>query len=53
MLLGAAVHQLSTFLAETIHGKGWAGATPQQALQGGTVVDSMQTPASTEKPLCW
>jgi len=39
VLFGEAVHQGCTLFT--------------QALQGGTVVDSMQTPASTEKPLCW
>jgi hypothetical protein len=53
LLISASVHQGCTLFTQPFHGKGWAGATPQQALQGGTVVDSMQTPASTEKPLCW
>ena len=33
MLFGAAVHQLSTFFAQPLHGKGWAGAVALQPLQ--------------------
>ena len=35
---GAAVHQGGTFFAQAITSKQWAGAVPQQALQGGAVV---------------
>jgi hypothetical protein len=38
VLFGAAVHQGSAVFAQSVHGKGWAGAVPQQPLQRGTVV---------------
>ena len=38
VLLGAAVHQGGALFAQSLHGKGWAGAVAQQPLQGGAVV---------------
>ena len=38
VLFGAAVHQGGARFAQSIHGKGWAGAVAQQALQCGALV---------------
>lgn len=38
VLFGAAVHQGGTLFAKAIHGKRWAGAVAQQALQCDAVV---------------
>ena len=38
MLFCAAVHQGGALFAKAVHGKGWAGAVPQQPLQCGAVV---------------
>ena len=38
MLFGAAVDQIVTLFAKALHGKGWAGAVPQQPLQASAVV---------------
>ena len=38
MLFAAAVHQLGALFAQSLHGKGWAGAVAQQPLQRGAVV---------------
>jgi hypothetical protein len=43
----------AALFAQTFHGKGWAGAVAQQALQGCAVVRFDAHPGIDRKPLCW